>query len=214
MNNGSHIILCGQISQYNKDVPYPPPLSEETQKNLQSKNITRERFTVLNYMSKADAALCELSQWIKSGRIKVQRKWWCCVVHCMVHCISTFANCTLHLCLCFHRFNLAFTLQVLETVVNGIENMGGIYEFQHFCNCISCCGQFHFFSFSCRCILLYDERRKHWQANHKNIPLKKITSVSSGGCALITHHGKLTLLLPVISAIKLLNELQSKYCAD
>lgn len=141
MNNGSHIILCGQISQYNKDVPYPPPLSEETQKNLQSKNITRERFTVLNYMSKADAALCELSQWIKSGRIKVQRKWWCCVVHC----ISTFANCTLHLCLCFHRFNLAFTLQVLETVVNGIENMGGIYEFQHFCNCISCCGQFHFF---------------------------------------------------------------------
>uniref|UniRef100_A0AAX7V5G5 15-oxoprostaglandin 13-reductase n=1 Tax=Astatotilapia calliptera TaxID=8154 RepID=A0AAX7V5G5_ASTCA len=173
MNNGSHIILCGQISQYNKDVPYPPPLSEETQKNLQSKNITRERFTVLNYMSKADAALCELSQWIKSGRIKV-----------------------------------------LETVVNGIENMGGIYEFQHFCNCISCCGQFHFFSFSCRCILLYDERRKHWQANHKNIPLKKITSVSSGGCALTTHHGKLTLLLPVISAIKLLNELQSKYCAD
>lgn len=63
----------------------------------------------------------------------------------MVHCISTFANCTLHLCL-FHCFNLAFTLQVLETVVNGIENIGGIYEFQHFCNCISCCGQFHFFS--------------------------------------------------------------------
>uniref|UniRef100_A0A3P9CAF8 15-oxoprostaglandin 13-reductase n=1 Tax=Maylandia zebra TaxID=106582 RepID=A0A3P9CAF8_9CICH len=86
MNNGSHIILCGQISQYNKDVPYPPPLSEETQKNLQSKNITRERFTVLNYMSKADAALCELSQWIKSGRIKV-----------------------------------------LETVVNGIENMGDAF---------------------------------------------------------------------------------------
>lgn len=86
MNNGSHIILCGQISQYNKDVPYPPPLSEETQKNLQSKNITRERFTVLNYMSKADAALCELSQWIKSGRIKV-----------------------------------------LETVVNGIENIGDAF---------------------------------------------------------------------------------------
>ncbi|XP_070835101.1 prostaglandin reductase 2 [Chaetodon trifascialis] len=71
MNNGSHVILCGQISQYNKDVPYPPPLSAEIQETLRNKNITRERFMVLNYMNKADAALCELSQWVKSGQIKV-----------------------------------------------------------------------------------------------------------------------------------------------
>lgn len=71
MNKGSHVILCGQISQYNKDVPYPPPLSDETQENLRNKKITRERFIVLNYMSKADAALYELSQWFKSGQIKV-----------------------------------------------------------------------------------------------------------------------------------------------
>ncbi|XP_028251450.1 prostaglandin reductase 2 isoform X2 [Parambassis ranga] len=83
MNKGGHVILCGQISQYNKDVPYPPPLSEEIQENLRSKNITRERFMVLNYMDKTDAALWELSQWVKSAQIKV-----------------------------------------LETVVNGIENMG------------------------------------------------------------------------------------------
>uniref|UniRef100_A0A668ANZ6 15-oxoprostaglandin 13-reductase n=1 Tax=Myripristis murdjan TaxID=586833 RepID=A0A668ANZ6_9TELE len=83
MNNSSHVILCGQISQYNKDVPYPPPLSEETQEALRSKNITRERFMVLNYMDKMEAALLQLSQWVKSGQIKV-----------------------------------------LETVVNGIENMG------------------------------------------------------------------------------------------
>lgn len=75
MNNGGHVILCGQISQYNKDVPYPPPLSEEIQETLRSKNITRERFIVLNYMNKADAALCELSQWVKLGQIKVRRKW-------------------------------------------------------------------------------------------------------------------------------------------
>lgn len=72
MNSGGHVILCGQISQYNKDVPYPPPLSEETQEALRRKNITRERFTVLDYMNKAEAALCELSQLVKSGQIKVR----------------------------------------------------------------------------------------------------------------------------------------------
>nr|XP_043903202.1 prostaglandin reductase 2 isoform X2 [Solea senegalensis] len=86
MNSSGRVILCGQISQYNKDVPYPPPLSEETQENLQRKSITRERFMVLNYMSKADAALYELSQFVKSGQLKV-----------------------------------------LETVVNGIENMGDAF---------------------------------------------------------------------------------------
>ncbi|KAM8916191.1 prostaglandin reductase 2 isoform 2-T2 [Spinachia spinachia] len=86
MNSGSHVILCGQISQYNKDVPYPPPLSEEIKETLRRKNITRERFTVLNYMNKAEAALCELSQRVQSGQINV-----------------------------------------LETVVNGIENMGGAF---------------------------------------------------------------------------------------
>ncbi|KAK6307518.1 hypothetical protein J4Q44_G00226660 [Coregonus suidteri] len=83
MNNGGHVILCGQISQYNKDVPYPPPLCDETQEALQSKNITRERFMVLNYMEKHEAGIMQLSQWVKEGQIKV-----------------------------------------LETVVNGIENMG------------------------------------------------------------------------------------------
>lgn len=76
MNSGGHVILCGQISQYNKDVPYPPPLSEGTQEMLQRKSITRERFMVLNYMSKADAALFELSQFVQSGQIKVRRKHW------------------------------------------------------------------------------------------------------------------------------------------
>ncbi|XP_049917153.1 prostaglandin reductase 2-like isoform X1 [Epinephelus moara] len=71
MNKDSHVILCGQISQYNKDVPYPPPLSEEIQGTLQKKNINRERFTVLNYMHKADASLYELSQGVKSGHVKV-----------------------------------------------------------------------------------------------------------------------------------------------
>ncbi|XP_010895588.3 prostaglandin reductase 2 isoform X1 [Esox lucius] len=83
MNNGSHVILCGQISQYNKDVPYPPPLSDRTLEAVLSKNITRERFIVLNYMEEHEAGILQLSQWVRDGQIKV-----------------------------------------LETVVNGIENMG------------------------------------------------------------------------------------------
>ncbi|XP_036398276.1 prostaglandin reductase 2 isoform X1 [Megalops cyprinoides] len=83
MNKDAHVILCGQISQYNKDVAYPPPLSTETQELLRSKNITRERFMVLSYMEKHEAGLLQLSQWVKAGQIKV-----------------------------------------LETIVNGIENMG------------------------------------------------------------------------------------------
>ncbi|KAL0969755.1 hypothetical protein UPYG_G00231850 [Umbra pygmaea] len=83
MNNGGHVILCGQISQYNKDVPYPPPLCHETMETLRSKNITRERFMVLNYMEKHEAGIVQLSQWVIDGKIKV-----------------------------------------LETVLNGIDNMG------------------------------------------------------------------------------------------
>jgi len=41
MNSGSHVILCGQISVYNKDLPYPPPIPEEITQTLKEKNITR-----------------------------------------------------------------------------------------------------------------------------------------------------------------------------
>ena len=71
MNEGGHVILCGQISQYNKDVPYPPPLSEATQEALRSRNITRERFMVLNYMEKHNAGILQLSDWVRTGEVKV-----------------------------------------------------------------------------------------------------------------------------------------------
>uniref|UniRef100_A0A671LU79 15-oxoprostaglandin 13-reductase n=1 Tax=Sinocyclocheilus anshuiensis TaxID=1608454 RepID=A0A671LU79_9TELE len=71
MNPGGDVILCGQISQYNKDVPYPPPLSEDTQETLHHKNITRERFVVLNYMEKHEEGLMQLSHWVKTGQKKV-----------------------------------------------------------------------------------------------------------------------------------------------
>lgn len=43
MNQNSHIILCGQISQYNKDVPYPPPLPPAVEAIQKERNITRSR---------------------------------------------------------------------------------------------------------------------------------------------------------------------------
>ena len=71
MNQNSHIILCGQISQYNKDVPYPPlhPAIEAIQKE---RNITRERFLVLNYKDKFEFGILQLSQWFKEGKLKIK----------------------------------------------------------------------------------------------------------------------------------------------
>ncbi|XP_072896571.1 prostaglandin reductase 2 isoform X5 [Hemitrygon akajei] len=70
MNKDSHVILCGQISQYNKDVPYPPPLPSHTEAILKERNITRERFLVTNYSDKYATSLVQLTRWLKEGKLK------------------------------------------------------------------------------------------------------------------------------------------------
>lgn len=70
MNQNSHIVLCGQISLYNKDVPYPPLLPADIQTILSSKNITRDRFLVLNYMEKFPDAKKQLEAWVREGKVK------------------------------------------------------------------------------------------------------------------------------------------------
>ncbi|XP_047720713.1 prostaglandin reductase 2 isoform X4 [Prionailurus viverrinus] len=72
MNQNSHIILCGQISQYNKDVPYPPPLPPAVEAIQKERNITRERFLVLNYKDKFESGILQLSQWFKEGKLKIK----------------------------------------------------------------------------------------------------------------------------------------------
>lgn len=72
MNQNSHIILCGQISQYNKDVPYPPPLPPAIEAIQKERNITRERFLVLNYKDKFEPGILQLSHWFKEGKLKIK----------------------------------------------------------------------------------------------------------------------------------------------
>ena len=70
MNPNSHIVLCGQISLYNKDIPYPPPIPDDVQEQLRVKKISRDRFLVLNYMEKFASAKEQLEAWVREGKLK------------------------------------------------------------------------------------------------------------------------------------------------
>lgn len=71
MTEKSHVILCGQISQYNKDVPYPPPIPEDILKILNERKITRERFLILDYAEKFEDSLQILANWLRENKIKI-----------------------------------------------------------------------------------------------------------------------------------------------
>ncbi|VDM52790.1 unnamed protein product [Angiostrongylus costaricensis] len=72
MNNGGRIVLCGQISVYNTDLPYPPPIPPKTAEIICSKGIHRERFLVLTYKDEMDAAVAQLSHWLQEKKLKVK----------------------------------------------------------------------------------------------------------------------------------------------
>ena len=50
MSPNSHVILCGQIAVYNKDLPYPPPISEEIQNIIKERNITRFALLFISFL--------------------------------------------------------------------------------------------------------------------------------------------------------------------
>jgi len=71
MNEESHVVLCGQISQYNKTSEYPPPIPDGTKNILQSRNISRERFLVLVYQDRFQQTREELYSLKQEGKVIV-----------------------------------------------------------------------------------------------------------------------------------------------
>uniref|UniRef100_A0A8C5QZL9 15-oxoprostaglandin 13-reductase n=1 Tax=Leptobrachium leishanense TaxID=445787 RepID=A0A8C5QZL9_9ANUR len=77
MNQNSHVVLCGQISQYNKDMCHPPPPAAQTEALLEERNITRDRFLLFNHTDQFDSSIQQLSKWLKEGKIKAQETITC-----------------------------------------------------------------------------------------------------------------------------------------
>ena len=77
MNPNGRVPICGQISNYNKDVKYMEMVSEEgvsdpqTRKLLKENNVDRKRFLVLDYENEWEEAMVELSQMVMNGEIVI-----------------------------------------------------------------------------------------------------------------------------------------------
>ncbi|PIO24641.1 hypothetical protein AB205_0123660 [Aquarana catesbeiana] len=70
MKKNSHLVLCGQISQYNKSPPFT--LEPQTENTLKERNITREMFLLLNYTNQFESATLQLSEWVRAGKLKAK----------------------------------------------------------------------------------------------------------------------------------------------
>eukprot|EP00668_Euglena_longa_P029270 GGOE01036616.1.p1 GENE.GGOE01036616.1~~GGOE01036616.1.p1 ORF type:complete len:443 (+),score=97.60 GGOE01036616.1:180-1331(+) len=67
---GGHIVLCGQISMYNTDIPYPPPLPPSSQAIVEQRGITRRRYQVFNYpRERLLEGTAELLQLVAAGQL-------------------------------------------------------------------------------------------------------------------------------------------------
>ncbi|XP_066459826.1 prostaglandin reductase 2-like [Eleutherodactylus coqui] len=72
MAKNSNIIVCGQISQYNTDFAYPPPIPAQTAAILKERNITREISVVFDYVDHFEMAIEQLGEWVRTGKLKVK----------------------------------------------------------------------------------------------------------------------------------------------
>eukprot|EP00667_Euglena_gracilis_P013923 EG_transcript_14391 len=69
MSPGGHIVLCGQISMYDTDIPYPPPLPPASLAIAEQRGLTRRRYLVLNYQDRLAQASTELLRLVAAGQL-------------------------------------------------------------------------------------------------------------------------------------------------
>ena len=69
MRGGGGITLCGQISMYDTDEEYPPPLPAATAAFAAENAISRDRYLLLNHKQQFPAALAELCRLVASDEL-------------------------------------------------------------------------------------------------------------------------------------------------
>ncbi|XP_064474330.1 prostaglandin reductase 2-like [Ornithodoros turicata] len=69
MTPNANIVLNGQIAMYNTDTPHPTPLSPEIQTIVDTKNIKRDGFIVIEHENKFEAAMLQIRTWVKDGKL-------------------------------------------------------------------------------------------------------------------------------------------------
>jgi hypothetical protein len=66
IGHGGRVVVCGQISMYNTDEVYPPPVSSDAQAVIDARGIHRERYLVLDYAPQFASSLAELCRFVNA----------------------------------------------------------------------------------------------------------------------------------------------------
>ena len=75
MNRKGRVPICGQIANYNKDIEYKKMVSPEgiapaIREKLESLEVNRGRFLVLNYEQRYDEGMVNMKKWLQEGKVK------------------------------------------------------------------------------------------------------------------------------------------------